>query len=397
MTRFTIYDAAGRTGAAFPYASGTPREESISPTELVFRAKLLEGPFKGMFETTTLIGAFDPSKGVALVTEWRSAVGGELHYSILFDRPIDLVDLFTDFDRAFRKGVEVIGNRFDNLLQGDRGDDMLVGNGGFDVMKGFGGDDALDGRHPSPDRMIGGKGDDIYFEFRANRGEDDIVEKAGQGHDLVRSYSQGYTLPDNVEDLRMERTYANAVNAFGNDLDNAIHGSKGRDFINAFGGDDRVFGRAGDDIIASRDGDDILRGGAGDDQIWDYAGRNRLFGQAGDDVLLVGKGRNTLDGGSGDDVFWFEETEPAGRAVRLRDVIAGFETGADTLNLSAIDAIAGTARNDAFTFIGSADFSAAGQVRLDGDRLTLDVDGDGRADLVIDFTGGTPAEADMIL
>ncbi len=397
MLEFLLFDAAGDTGVDFPYATSKPKVASVSSTKLFLRAKVLEGPFKGETAITRLLGEFDLKKGIALIEDWRTSIGGEAHYEIRFDDRVSLQDLFSDFDAAFTGGFLYLGNRFDNLLRGDRGDDKLIGDGGYDVMKGYGGDDLLDGRHRSLDKMLGGKGDDVYLEFGGNRGEDRIIEKAGQGYDVVGSYSQGYTLTENVEELRMERTYANTVNALGNDLDNVIYGSKGRDFINAFGGDDRVFGRSGDDIIASADGNDILRGGAGDDEIWDYAGRNKLYGQAGDDVLMVGQGRNTLNGGSGDDAFWFEETEPESRAFRLRDVITDFETGVDTLNLSAIDAIAGTARNDAFIFIGSAEFSAAGQARLHGDRLTLDVDGNGQADLVIAFNGGTPVEADMIL
>ncbi|HMJ93545.1 MAG TPA: RTX toxin, partial [Allosphingosinicella sp.] len=63
----------------------------------------------------------------------------------------------------------------------------------------------------------------------------------------------------------------------------------------------------------------------------------------------------------------------------------------DKINLSVIDAIAGTANNDAFTFIGSNAFhNVAGELRAtqSGGVWTIqaDVNGDGIADLTIGLT-----------
>ena len=84
-----------------------------------------------------------------------------------------------------------------------------------------------------------------------------------------------------------------------------------------------------------------------------------------------------------------------------RDTLA-FTSG-DRIDLSFIDAIAGTSANDAFTFIGSAAFSnTAGELRASqsGAQWIVegDVNGDGTADLVIAVTGAaTLAAGDFVV
>ena len=83
------------------------------------------------------------------------------------------------------------------------------------------------------------------------------------------------------------------------------------------------------------------------------------------------------------------------------DVLLDFTSGVDRIDLSAIDAIAGTA-DDAFAFIGTAAFSnQAGQLRFEAaDGLVHifgDVDGDGIADLHIIAGGPQVLAADFVL
>jgi len=84
------------------------------------------------------------------------------------------------------------------------------------------------------------------------------------------------------------------------------------------------------------------------------------------------------------------------------DVLLDFTSGIDRIDLSAIDAIAGTVADDAFAFIGTTAFSnQAGQLRFEAaDGLVHiygDVDGNGVADLHIIASGPHVLAADFIL
>ena len=86
----------------------------------------------------------------------------------------------------------------------------------------------------------------------------------------------------------------------------------------------------------------------------------------------------------------------------LPDVLADFISGSDRIDLSAIDAVAGSAGDDAFAFIGTAAFSGqAGQLRYEVTENFLhiygDVDGDGARDFHIVASGTQILAGDFIL
>ena len=93
------------------------------------------------------------------------------------------------------------------------------------------------------------------------------------------------------------------------------------------------------------------------------AANETLQGTAGNDVFLLGGGLDSVTGGVGQDLFLFQPAAlgpAASNATTLQDFS---RTALEVINLSAIDAIAGTGANDAFRFIGTAAFSAPGQLR----------------------------------
>ena len=106
----------------------------------------------------------------------------------------------------------------------------------------------------------------------------------------------------------------------------------------------------------------------------------------GNDVanrLDGGKGNDVFTGGLGNDTFVFNDL---GGTDRITD----FARGADKIDLSGIDAVAGTGKNDAFTFIGDSAFTNhAGEARTYVQNgvnfLAGDVNGDGVADFVINL------------
>jgi hypothetical protein len=143
---------------------------------------------------------------------------------------------------------------------------------------------------------------------------------------------------------------------------------------------DRLVGTARADWIEGLGGNDSLIGGAGRDRLWGGAGADRLTG------------------GSGADRFFYK-TSAEMRGDKLTDF---HQAEHDRIDLRALDAVAGTAANDSFAFIGHKPFGlAAGQLRT---RLTAgttelrgDLDGDGRADFTLILQGHVTLTAEDFL
>ncbi|RYY39488.1 MAG: hypothetical protein EOP59_12445, partial [Sphingomonadales bacterium] len=139
------------------------------------------------------------------------------------------------------------------------------------------------------------------------------------------------------------------------------------------------------------DGQFIVYGGAANDSIIGGAGADTLGGGGGNDLLRGGLGADVLRGGSGNDMFDYDSVldSRTGNIDHILDFAAG-----DRIDLSTIDANANLGGEQAFAFIGSAAFSAAGQVRVTGSganwTVQADVNGDGVADLVIAVTQASP-------
>ena len=122
-------------------------------------------------------------------------------------------------------------------------------------------------------------------------------------------------------------------------------------------------GGRGDDRLIGGDGSDTMLGGDGTDRLEGQAGIDTLNGGAGNDTLIGGAGRDIVTGGLGADLFSFQTVADfGGSTTSTADRILDF-SGAegDRFHLSAIDANANTAANDAFSFIGTASFQRRGR------------------------------------
>ena len=75
-------------------------------------------------------------------------------------------------------------------------------------------------------------------------------------------------------------------------------------------------------------------GGDGSDALFGSAGADTLNGEAGADVIRGGAGADRLNGGSGADIFVYDRIGDS--AAAGFDVIAGFASGADRIDLSAL-------------------------------------------------------------
>ncbi|WP_434625246.1 calcium-binding protein [Azospirillum sp. B2RO_4] len=268
-------------------------------------------------------------------------------------------------------GDAIGGGAGNDTIAGLTGNDTLFGNAGNDVL--LGGDGA--------DQLEGGAGNDLMF--------------GGMGNDLMRG---------------------DVIDVVGNDT---LLGEDGNDWLDAGAGNDWLDGGGDNDTLYGGLGSDVLRGGNGDDWLFGdvYSDRNHeisvnaadttttyedvLLGGNGSDTLVGGYGADLMDGGAGADSFSIRNLTES--TLAAPDVILNFNgavvaaealqglasyatVGAegDRIDVSEIDAIAGTTDNDAFTFIGTAGFSAAGQLRYQASgTVTLiegDVNGDGAAD-----------------
>ncbi|AEG48521.1 Cadherin [Sphingobium chlorophenolicum L-1] len=117
--------------------------------------------------------------------------------------------------------------------------------------------------------------------------------------------------------------------------------------------EDTLKGAGGNDVLIGNGGADILTGNGGNDSIDGGAGADRITGGAGADMLT---------GGADADLFIYAAT---GNSTPLvMDRIMDFQDGLDRIDLSAIDALPALSGNQAFSFIGNAAFSGAGQLHF---------------------------------
>ena len=198
--------------------------------------------------------------------------------------------------------------------------------------------------------------------------------------------SQNYALTDYERD-----NFYNGVDnlgiAKGTIIEDAFGGSAA-DTLLGNGVANRLYGGGGADRITAGVGNDRLDGGAAADV---------LTGQAGNDIVVGGAGADRMDGGTGRDVFDYNRFADTGRAAAGADVIAGFVSGQDRIDLSTLDANTTVTGNQVFTFIGSAAFTEAGQVRYAGGVLYASNDADATAELAIQLSGVALSAPDLIL
>ena len=282
------------------------------------------------------------------------------------------------------------GNASDNMFVGSTtGANIIYGNDGADTLIGGAFDDSLNGGSGA-DRMVGGRGDDSYAVDNVG---DVIVEYAGEGTDSVYAFIS-YTLGSNVENLRLAGT--DAINGTGNELANVLNGNAGANTLAGMGGDDVIFGGDGNDLLYGGAGNDQLFGDNGDDILVGGDGNDTLIGGAGNDTLIGGAGRDSLAGGAGADRFQFAAGDLGTTAANTDFILDFSHAEGDRIYLSAIDAIAATAADDAFTFIGSNAFTRrAGELRTEasGSYWTVlgDTNGDGVADFALNVSRGSSA------
>jgi len=252
----------------------------------------------------------------------------------------------------------------------------LVLTAGRDSVDGGGGADTLDGGG-GIDTLAGGAGDDLFIlaDRRAR-----LIENAGEGADSVIA-SVSYRLDAFIESGSLAG--GDALDLFGNALDNHLAGNGGANLLLGGLGGDTLDAGGGHDRAIGQEGDDLLLGGAGDDL---------LNGAEGADTLAGGEGADTLIGGAGADVFLFAAIPAAGEADR----VLGFSYGTDRIAIlgAGFDPLLAAGALDASRFavniLGQSRDPSQGVFVFEADtrQLWWDLDGLGAGrTLVAEFTG----------
>lgn len=261
------------------------------------------------------------------------------------------------------------------------GNDTLLGGSGIDVLFGGEGNDSLDGGSETDgvfgeagnDTLLGGLGDD-WMEGGA--GADSLV--GGDGADVLIGNDDNDTAIGGLGNDALSGG-AGTDSLDGGDGNDWITGEDGADTMNGGAGDDGLYGNAGANVYNAGDGDDGLTGG-GDGET--------MNGDAGNDFIQGWGGADTLTGGAGSDTFVYQIVSDSTEAAP--DRITDFDGAVDWLNLQPIDANFIDAGDQAFTLAASAGDGLAKAVLVFAagvSTLSLYMNGDATADMVITFTG----------
>jgi Ca2+-binding RTX toxin-like protein len=226
---------------------------------------------------------------------------------------------------------------------GTNGKDNIPGTNGDDYLLGLGDDDILSGG-AGADNLDGGDGNDAVSYEDSPVG----VVVSIYTNQAFSGDAEGDTLYD-IENLWGSRFNDVLV---GDDHANVLLGNEGKD------------------VLVGHGGADWLAGGPDDDQLFGGVGFDWLFGADGNDRLYGGEGFDMLFGGPGADTFVWTDTAEflAGTDTAnfpWLDQIMDFDRAqGDLIDLSAIDFYTHARGDQAFTFIGTAEFSGKpGEIR----------------------------------
>lgn len=117
---------------------------------------------------------------------------------------------------------------------------------------------------------------------------------------------------------------------FGNDQNNTINATNGKDTVHAGKGNDIIMANDGADTLFGEDGDDTIRAGNGNDIVYGGSGNDTLFGDDDNDTVNGNDGNDVLRGGVGNDVLMGEDGDDTLHGEDQDDKIYG-DDGTDTL------------------------------------------------------------------
>ena len=249
--------------------------------------------------------------------------------------------------------------------------DTVTSGAGNNSLSSFGGYDKF---------FAGGGTDTLTVDFSDI--DTDLGMSTSMSVDSTNGGFQGYFYVDS--NIRTDFTGAEVFNVTATRNNDTITGATGADKFNGLDGRDTLTGNGGNDTLDGGAAADVLDGGQGKD------------------TLIAGGGADLLTGGTEADTFVFKSADFGPVDPFFIDRITDFATGSDKVDLTEIDANTAVANDQAFTFIGNAAFTAAGQLHVVvGAGGFLYIEGNWNADLAADFVirvdGSAPVSTDFNL
>ena len=261
-----------------------------------------------------------------------------------YDLPNNVENLVLDAG-----GLNGIGNGLNNALQGNDSNNSLWGNEGNDELWGYVGADKLYGG-AGIDTLHGGQGNDIL-----DGGTDGDLLKGFSGNDTYYVDSSADVIDGEAPtqffpNMGIDTVYSSVSRNLEVNIENLILTEAAGDFSWAGGNtlNNQLTGNSLSNYLYGYAGNDTLKGLGGNDYLYGYEGNDNLNGGDGNDFLSGDEGTDTLTGGVGADWFYFWDEDHSPNSG-LRDSIKDFKTSeGDKIDISSIDADAGTIGNEAF-------------------------------------------------
>ena len=310
-------------------------------------------------------------------------------------------------DLRFINGQWVDTTTPDYLFGTQSGDTINV-YAGDNAVSALGGNDTIfevrsySGGYSGADKVYGGEGNDLIVSsldgagnyYSGDAGTDTlnlIPNSHGVYVDLAAHIARDRSTGATSQVWTIENVTGTGMNdyLYGDANGNTLTGYNGDDLIRGQGGRDLLNGGNGQDVLFGGNHNDYVNGNAGNDILYGEAANDQLFGELGTDTLVGGIGKDYMVGGANADTFKFTSLADSGVTGATADMIADFVHLLDKINVADIDARATQAGNQAFTFIGNNNFTAAGQIRYVLDAasqdtvILLNTDNDSAAEMII--------------
>jgi len=257
-------------------------------------------------------------------------------------------------------------------IDGNFGNDTITGSAGADTITGGGGDDRLNGGNGGDTYLVSGTYASGWYLFS---GFDTFVDNGTTGVDRILAVGPGdveinlgkFGAANGIEQIDATGT-TGVVSLLGNWLANTLDFSK----TTLLGGNLLIDALEGNDTITGSTSNDVINAGSGTDRVIGSLGADRMTG------------------GSERDTYVYSQVNQIGLGMGNRDSITDFTSGQDFLDLNGIDSNTVLAGNQNFRYIAGLAFGGvAGELRLENELLSGDINGDRKADFELNLVGVT--------